>query len=68
MNTKLPFQVDLKKLNLPFTIEEIDGYVTDFELGEGKIKLFKGGQSITLIVKQKNIYDSSSTLKIGEYL
>lgn len=68
MNYKFPFQINLEKLNLPYTLEEIDGYITDYENGEKKIKLFKGSHNTVLIVKDKKIFDSSNRIKIGEYL
>jgi len=67
MEQKFPFKLDLTKLNNCNQLEEFDGFVTDFENGEQKIKLFQGSKELVLVVKDKKIYDISKTIYLGEY-
>ena len=68
MNYKFPFRLDLTKINSKIQIDDIDGYTTDFENGKPVLKLFKGTQTVTLVVSEREIYDYTRQIKVGEYL
>jgi len=63
----LPFKIDLTKMSSPIKLENIDGFVTDYENGQQKIRFFQGTQEFEFVVLDREIYDAARKLKVGEY-